>query len=132
MTKTPFIKLYKPKNPLTLKRVSKPIKIRLLNDVAVTEDSTGERISLDLLKIDDISSSESTTPEASRPPKPLELPASRPPKPPELPAPGPFKPSEPKNRPLEPVLKSFEELIKPVDSSDPDEIQLNLVTSLCY
>ena len=30
VTKTPFIKLYEPKNPLTLERVSKPIKIRPL------------------------------------------------------------------------------------------------------
>src|SRR6266699_1190113 len=75
--KTPFIKLYEPKNPLTLERVSKPIGIRLLNDVAVTEDSTGKRISLDLLEIDDIGSSESITPET--------------PGPPELPTPGPFR-----------------------------------------
>src|SRR6266566_1482983 len=56
MIKTPFIKLYEPKNPLTLERVLKPIEIRLLNDVTVIKDSTGERVSLDLLEIDDISS----------------------------------------------------------------------------
>src|SRR6266566_7418560 len=32
--KTPFIKLYEPKNPLILKEVSKPIEIWPLNDVA--------------------------------------------------------------------------------------------------
>jgi len=42
--KTLFIKLYEFKNPLTLKGVSKLIKIRLLNDVAVTEDFIGEGI----------------------------------------------------------------------------------------
>ncbi len=118
VTKTPFIKLYEPKNPLTLKGVSKPIGIRPLNDVAITKDSTGEKISLDLLEIDDIGSSEFTTPEA--------------PGPPELPAPRPSKPLEPKNKPLEPILRPSEEPIKPMDSSDPDEIQLDLVTSLYY
>src|SRR6266699_2978728 len=54
MIKTPFIKLYKPKNPLTLKGVIKSIGIRPLNDVAVTEDSIGEGILLDLPEIDDI------------------------------------------------------------------------------
>ncbi len=119
--KTPFIKLYELKNLLVLERVSKPIGIRPLNDVAITKDSTGEEVSLDLPEIDDISSSESTTPEAPRFPKPLELPAS-----------GPSRPPEFKNRPLEPVFKLFEEPIKPMDSSDPDEMQLNLVISLCY
>src|SRR6266566_3342736 len=60
MTKTPFIKLYEPKNPLILEEVSKPIEIRPLNDVAVIEDSTGKRISLDLPEIDNIDSSEPT------------------------------------------------------------------------
>ena len=119
MTKTPFIKLYESKNPLTLKEVSKPIKIRPLNDVAITEDFTGERISLDLPEIDDISSSKSTTPEAPRSFKPPELPA---PEPPELPAPRPFRLPEPENRPSEPVLKPLKKLIKPIDSLDPDEI----------
>ncbi len=109
MTKTPFIKLYELKNPLTLERVSKPIKIRPLNDVAVTEDSTGEGVSLDLPEIDDIGSSKSITPEA---PRPLKLP--------ELPAPGPSRPLKPENRLLEPVFKLPEEPIKPIDSSDPD------------
>ncbi len=67
ITKTPFIKLYEPKNPLTLEKVSKPIGIRPLNDVVVTEDSTGERISLDLLEIDDIGFLESITLETLRP-----------------------------------------------------------------
>ena len=35
--KTPFIKLYEFKNLLTLKKVLKPIKIRPLNNVAVTK-----------------------------------------------------------------------------------------------
>ncbi len=121
MIKTPFIKLYELKNPLTLKEVSKPTGIRPLNDVAITKDSTGEKISLNLPEIDDISSSKSTTPEAPKPPEPLELPA-----------PGPFKPSEPENKPLEPMLKPSKEPIKPMDSSDPDEMQLDLVISLCY
>ncbi len=121
VTKTLFIKLYKPKNPLILKRVSKPIGIQPLNDVAVTEDSTGERVSLDLPEIDDINSSKSTTPEAPRPLKP-----------PELLALGLFKLLEPKNKPLEPMLKPLEKPIKPVDSLDPDEIQLDLVINLCY
>ncbi len=118
MIKTPFIKLYEPKNPLTLEGVSKPIGIRPLNDVAVTKDFTGEKVSLDLSEIDDIGSSESITLEALRP---LELPAL-----------GPFKPSKPENRPLEPVFRLPEEPIKPVDSLDPDEMQLDLVISLCY
>ena len=54
MTKTPFIKLYEPKNPLTLEGVLKFTEIRPLNDVAITKDSTGEGVSLDLLEIDDI------------------------------------------------------------------------------
>ncbi len=118
VTKTPFIKLYEPKNLLTLEGVSKPIGIRPLNDVAVIEDSTGEGVSLDLPEIDDIGFSESITPEA---PGPLELPAS-----------GSFKPLEPENRPSEPVFRPFEEPIKPVDSLDPDEMQLDLVISFCY
>ncbi len=108
VTKTPFIKLYEPKNPLTLKRVSKPTGIRPLNDVAITEDSTGEGVSLDLPEIDDIGSSESIT---------LEAPGL-----PEFPASGPFRLPKPENRPLEPVLRPPEEPIKPVDSSDPDKI----------
>ncbi len=118
MTKTPFIKLYETKNPLTLEEVSKLTKIRPLNDVAVIEDSTGEGVSLDLPEIDDIGSSESTISEASRPPELLAL--------------GPFRPLEPKNRPLEPMFRPPEEPIKPVDSLDPDEMQLDLVISLCY
>ncbi len=116
--KTPFIKLYEPKNPLTLKGVSKPIEIRPLNNVAIIKDSTGEEVSLDLLKTDDIGSLEPTTPEAPGPPEP--------------PAPGPSRPLEPKNRPLKPIFKPLKEPIKPVDSSDLDEIQLDLIISLCY
>jgi len=121
MIKTPFIKLYELKNPLTLKEVSKPTGIRPLNDVAITKDSTGEKISLNLPEIDNISSSESTTPETLRPPESLELLA-----------PGPSKPPKPENRPSEPILRLSEEPIKPVDSSDPDEMQLDLIISLCY
>ncbi len=106
--KTPFIKLYEPKNPLTLEGVLKPIRIRLLNDVAIIEDSTGEEVSLDLLEIDDIGSSESIIFET---PGPLELPI-----------PGPSRLPEPENRPLEPMFRLSEKPIKPVDSSDPDEI----------
>jgi len=55
MTKTLFIKLYEPKNPLTLEKVSKLIEIRLLNNVAIIKNFTGKKISLDLLEIDNIS-----------------------------------------------------------------------------
>ena len=118
VTKTSFIKLYEFKNPLTLEGVLKPIGIRPLNDVAVIEDSTGEGVSLDLPEIDDIDSSESTT---------LEVPG-----PPELPAPRPFRLPEPENKPSKPVFRPPEEPIKPMDSSNPDEIQLDLVTNLYY
>src|SRR6266566_1227304 len=121
MTKTPFIKLYKPKNPLTLEEVSKPTRIRPLNDIAITKDSTGEKISLNLVEIDDIGSSKSTIPEAPGPPEP-----------PELPAPGPSKPSKPENKPSKPMLRPSEKPIKPMDSSNPNEIQMDLVTNLCY
>ena len=118
VTKTLFIKLYKPKNPLTLEEVSKPIKIRPLNDVPITEDSTRKGISLDLPEIDDIGSSKSTIPETPGPSKLLTL--------------RPSKLPEPKNKPLEPILKPFKKPIKPIDSSNPDEMQLNLITNLCY
>ncbi len=116
--KTLFIKLYELKNLLTLKKVSKPIGIRPLNDIAVIEDSTGEGISLDLLEIDDIGFLESIILEALGSP--------------ELLAPGPFKPPEPENKSSEPIFRPPEELIKPVDSSNPDKMQLNLVISFCY
>ncbi len=126
--KTPFIKLYEPKNPLTLKKVTKPIRIRPLNDVAVTEDSTGEEVSLDLPEIDDIGPPEPTTPEAPKPSKPPEPPAPKPSKPSEPPAPGPSRPPEPVPRPPRPS----EEPIEPVDSSNLDEMQLDLIINLCY
>ncbi len=129
MTKTPFIKLYELKNPLILERISKPIGIRPLNDVAITEDSTGERISLDLSEIDDIGSLEPTTPETPGSLKPPKLPTLEPP---ELPAPRPSKLPKPENRPLEPIFRPSEELIKSMDSLDPDKMQLDLVISLCY
>ena len=119
--KTLFIKLYEPKNPLTLEGVSKLIGIRPLNDVAVIEDSTGEGVSLDLPEIDNIGFSKSTTFEAPGPLKPLGLPV-----------PGPFRLLEPENKPLELVFKPFEEPIKLVDSLDLNEIQLDLVISFCY
>ena len=93
MIKMSFIKLYKYKNPLTLKEVSKLIEIRLLNDVAITKDSIGKRVSLDLLEIDNISSSKPTTSKAPRSFKP-----------PKLPAPKPSKPPEPKNKPSKPIF----------------------------
>src|SRR6266566_5281658 len=117
MIKTPFIKLYEPKNLLTLKGVIKSIGIRPLNDVAITENSTEEGVLLDLPEIDDIGPPELTTPEALRSFRPLEPLAS-----------GPF-------RPLESVLKllrPFKEPIESVDSSNLDKIQLDLVISLCY
>ncbi len=107
MTKTLFIKLYELKNPLTLKKVSKLIEIQPLNDIAIIEDSTGERVSLDLPEIDDIGSSESTNLEAPRPP-------------------------EPKNKPLELIFRPLKKLIKLMDSSDLDKMQLDLITSLYY
>ena len=126
--KTPFIKLYEFKNLLTLEEVIKPIGIRPLNDVAVIEDSIGKKVSLDLSEIDNIGLPEFTTLEISGP--------SRPPEPPAL---GPFRPPEPlaprPSRLLEPVPRLFrpsEELIEPVDSSNLDEIQLDLVTSFSY
>jgi len=109
--KTLFIKLYKFRNLLVLKEVSKPIGIRLLNDVVIIKDFTKEEILLDLSEIDGISSLEPTTSEVPRSLRPLELPAL-----------GPFKPSKPENRPSEPIFKLFKKPIKPVDSSDPDEI----------
>ncbi len=127
-TKTPFIKLYEPKNPLTLERITKPIRIRPLNNIAITENSTGKRISLNLPKIDDIGPPEPTTPEAPRPSRPPEPPAPEPFKPPEPPAPRPSKSSEPVSEPPKPS----KELIKPINSSNLDEIQLDLVTSLYY
>ncbi len=119
--KTPFINLYEPKNPLILEGVSKFIGIRLLNDIAVTEDFIGEEVSLNLLEIDDIGFLKPITPEAPRSPRLLELPVLR------------FsRLLEPENRPLKPVFRLSEEPIKPVDSLDPDEMQLNLVISLYY
>src|SRR6266566_757658 len=128
VTKTPFIKLYEPKNPLTLERVTKPTGIRPLNDVAVTEDSTGEGVSLDLPEIDDIGPPEPTAPEAPGPSRPPEPPAPGPSKPSEPLAPGPSRPPEPVPGPSRPSEKPIE----PMDSSNLDEIQLDLVTSLCY
>ncbi len=128
MTKTPFIKLYEPKNPLTLEEVIKPIRIRPLNDIAVTEDSIGEKISLDLPEIDDISLSKLTTPKTPGPFRLPEPPAPRSSKPPEPPTPRP-------SRLLEPVLGLFKpskEPIEPINSSNLDKMQLDLITSLCY
>ncbi len=121
MIKTPFIKLYKLKNPLTLKGVLKPTKIRLLNDVTIIEDFTGEKISLDLPEIDDINFSEPTIFEIPKSFKPLELLAPR-----------PFKPLESENKSSKLMFRLFEEPIKPIDSLDPDEIQLDLIISLYY
>ena len=124
VTKTPFFKLYEPKNPLLLRGVSKLTEIRPLNNVSVTQDSTGERISLDLLEIDDNDIGFPKLVEflVLRPFRPLELLIPGPPEPIAI---GPLKPPKPKNKPAE-------ELMKPVDSSNLDEIQLNLITSFCY
>ena len=118
VTKTPFIKLYEPKNLLILEGVIKLIEIRPLNDVAVIEDFTGEGVLLDLPEIDDISPSELTT---------FEVPGSS--KLLEPPVPGSSRLSKPliprPSRPLEPVLGPFgpsEEPIEPVDSSILDEM----------
>ncbi len=116
--KTLFIKLYEPKNPLTLEGVSKLIGIRPLNDVVVIEDFIREGVLLDLPEIDDIGFLKSIILEVLRP---LELLALR-----------LFKYLEFENRLLEPVFKPFEEFIKPVDSLDLDEMQLDLVISLYY
>ena len=128
VTKTPFIKLYKPKNPLTLKKVTKPTKIWPLNDIAVIEDSIKEKISLDLPEIDDIGPPKLIalkTPRPFRSPEPL---APRPFKLPELPASRPSKPPKPVPRPLKPSKKPIE----PMDSSNLDEMQLNLIINLYY
>ncbi len=109
--KTLFIKLYEPKNLLVLEGVSKLIEIRPLNDVVITKDSIRKRISLDLLEIDDIGSSELTTLKALRSSRPSELLVPR-----------PFKLPKPKNRPLKPIFKLPEKLIKLMDFSDPDEM----------
>ncbi len=109
--KTLFIKLYELKNLLILKRVSKLIGIRPLNDVAIIEVSIKKGISLDLPEIDDIDSLELTILEAPKPLKPLELPASK-----------PFKSPEPENKPSKLMLKPFEESIKLIDFSDPDKM----------
>ena len=100
-----------------------------MNNIAVTKDSIKEKISLNLLEIDDINSSKLTTPEA---PKSLRLPKLPVLKPPKLPAPRPSKPSKLENRPLEPIFKPPEKPIKPMDFSNPDEMQLDLITSLYY
>ena len=107
VTKTLFIKLYKSKNPLTLKRIIKPIGIRSLNDVAITENSIGKGISLDLLEIDDISLLKPTTSEAPKPFKFSKPPVSR-----------LFRPSEPV---LEP-LRLSEEPIELMNSANLDEM----------
>jgi len=116
--KMPFIKLYEFKNSLILKGVSKLIRIRPLNDIAIIKDSTGEGVSLDLSKIDDIGSSKSIIFEVPRPSK--------------LPVPGPFRPLELENKLLKPMFSPPEKFIKSMDSSDPDKMQLDLVISLCY
>jgi len=92
-----------------------------LNNIKIIEDSTKKRISLNLPEIDDINSLEHIIPKTPKSSKP-----------PELPAPRLSKPLEPENKPLEPMLRLSEKPIKPMDSLDPDEIQLDLVTSLCY
>ena len=95
--------------------------------------SIGEGVSLDLSEIDDdIGFPEPVNPEVPGPSKPPELTALRPSKPPELTILRPLRPPEPKNKPSESMLRPPEELIKPMDSSDPDEMQLNLIISLCY
>ncbi len=106
--KTPFIKLYELKNPLTLEGVSKLIRIRPLNDVAIIEDFIGEGVSLNLPEIDDIGFLEFIILEV---PGPLELLAL-----------GPFRPSEPESRSSEFVFRPPEEFIKPVDSLDLDKM----------
>ncbi len=123
VTKTLFVKLYELKNPLLLEGVSKPIGIRPLNDAIVTKDFTGERVSLDLPEIDDddISLLEPVALEAPGPPKPSEPIAPR-----------LSKLLKLENRSPKLVFRPFEELIKPVDSLNPDEMQLDLVTSLRY
>jgi len=124
VVKIPFLKLYELKNLLLLERVSKPIEIRPLNDASVTQDFIKKRISLDLPEIDDddIGSPKLIKPSTlgpSKPPEPLA------PGPSEPIVTGPLKPPEPENRPAE-------ESMKPVDSLNLGEIQLNLVTSFCY
>ena len=114
MIKTLFFKLYEFKNPLFLKGVSKLIGIQLLNDISVIQNSTKEKILLNLLEIDDddIGSSKFIEPLTLRPFKlseflilrPLELIIIR-----------PFKPLKPEN-------KLIEKFIKPIDSSNLNKI----------
>ncbi len=119
--KTLFIKLYEPKNLLILEGVLKFIGIRPLNNVVIIEDSIGEGVLLDLPEIDDIGFLKSTTLKAPKSFKSLELLVPR-----------FFRPPKPENRPSEPIFRRPEKFIKPVDSLDPDEIQLDLVINLCY
>jgi len=133
ITKTPFFKLYKLKKPLFLEGVLKLTGIQPLNDDSVTQDSTREKVSLDLPKIDDdISFPKPVNPEVPRPFRLLELAVPGPFRLLEPAVPRSFRLSEPKNRPLEPVLRPSEEPIKPMDFSDLDKIQLDLVISLYY
>ncbi len=82
-----------------------------MNDITIIEDSNGKGVSLDLPKIDDIGSLKFITLEVPRFFRPLELLVL-----------GSFKLLELENRLLKPMLRPFEELIKPVDSLNLDEI----------
>jgi len=122
VTKTPFFKLYEFKISLFLEEVLKSIDIRPLNDTAVTEDSIGEGISLDLLEIDDdIGSLELVTLKVLEPSRPSKFITPR-----------LFKPLESENRPSEPMLRPLEKLIKLINSSNLDEMQLDLIISFYY
>ena len=124
MTKTLFLKLYEPKNPLFLEGVLKPIGIQPLNDASVIQNSIRKEISLDLPEIDDddISSPEPIEPPTPKPFKLLEPLVPRPLEPITIRS---LKPPKPENRPVEKPMK-------PIDSSNLDKMQLNLVISLCY
>ncbi len=75
-----------------------------MNDVVVTEDFIRERVSLDLSKIDDINSLKF---KILKTPRSFKL----------------FKPEAPKFfKLLKLIFKLFKQLIKPIDSLNPDEI----------
>ncbi len=109
MIKMLFFKLYKFKNPLFLREVSKPIGIQSLNDALVIQDSTKENISLDLLKIDDddinfLKFIKFPALRFSKLPKLLALEPLKPI------ITGPFKLLEPENRPVEEFMKFIDSL----------------------
>ena len=114
VVKTPFIKLYEPKNPMLLKGAILSSKgIRPLNDVpatGTTEDSNreGENSSNQLPEIDDIGSSKQATTTPSKPTASL-------------------KPIEPPLRSLEPLElpRPLKKVSEPFEEPEDDEMLLD-------